>query len=72
MAREMTEELTAVEQVYSRLIVRFRDACQEMPGEPLMRNVKAYRYDLAIGVLEECWPEETARWKARFAKSESK
>lgn len=46
-----------VEMVYGYLLTKF------MRADDAMRS----RLDVAIILFEELWPEDTARWKARFA-----
>ena len=56
----MAEKPNEIEVVYSYLLVRFMDAA---------RNQDQYerdRIERTIELFEEFWPEDTARWKARF------
>lgn len=50
-----------VEMVYGYLLTKFMRADDAMHP----------RLDAAIILFEELWPEDTARWKARFAPRES-
>lgn len=51
-----------IETLYSYLLVAFMNATRDDD------ELRRHNCDVAIRLFEELWPEDTARWMARFPK----
>lgn len=60
----MTDKPSDVEMVYGYLLTKFMNAARKND------EAKHARVLAAIELFEELWPDDTARWKARFGKAE--